>query len=126
MPIVVRTELGSGLPEARAFKHVEPADVADAIVEALQTGRVDVFVPRSVAPMIRMQSILPRRVVDAIVRLLKADGCSPVLITRPARRMRRGWSPHGRPRGPSTDPSRLGRVLRPASSRPSDTEVGVG
>ncbi len=73
MPVVVRTELGSGLPEARAFKHVEASDVADAIVEALQTGRVDVFVPRSVAPVIRMQSILPRRMVDAVVRLLKAD-----------------------------------------------------
>src|SRR6516225_4527350 len=43
MPIVVRTELGSGLPETRGFKAVEPEDVAAAIVEALQTGRFEVF-----------------------------------------------------------------------------------
>lgn len=73
MPVVVRTELGSGLPEARAFKAVEPEDVADAIVEALQTRRVDVYVPRGVSVILRMQSVLPRSVVDAITRLLKAD-----------------------------------------------------
>ena len=73
MPVVVRTELGSGLPEARAFKAVEPEDVADAIVEALQTRRVDVYVPRSVGVILRLQSVLPRPVVDAVTRMLKAD-----------------------------------------------------
>ena len=38
MPFVVNTELGSGLGEARGMKSLQPADVADAIVEALQTG----------------------------------------------------------------------------------------
>ena len=46
MPVVVNTELGSGLPETRGFKAVEPEDVANAIVEALQTGRFDVYVPK--------------------------------------------------------------------------------
>jgi NAD(P)-dependent dehydrogenase (short-subunit alcohol dehydrogenase family) len=73
MPIVVRTELGSGLPEARGFKAVAPGVVADAIVDALLTGRVDVFVPREVGPLVRAQSVLPRRVTDAITRLLRAD-----------------------------------------------------
>lgn len=73
MPVVVRTELGSGLQEARGFKSVQPGDVADAIVEALKTGRVDVYVPRSVGPLIRAQAVLPRALTDAIRRLLRAD-----------------------------------------------------
>jgi NADP-dependent 3-hydroxy acid dehydrogenase YdfG len=73
MPVVVRTELGSGLPETRAFKSVRPADVAAAIVDALATGRVDVYVPRSVGPIVRAPSVLPRPVTDLITRLLRAD-----------------------------------------------------
>ena len=49
MPVVVNTELGSGLPQTRGFKPVEPQDVADCIVEALQTGRFDVYVPKSIS-----------------------------------------------------------------------------
>jgi short-subunit dehydrogenase len=84
MPVVVRTELGSGLPDARGFKAVDPGTVADAIVEALQTRRVDVYVPRTVGPLLRAQSVLPRRVTDTIRRILKADRVlsSPDLAAR--------------------------------------------
>src|SRR6201990_2374278 len=37
MPVVVNTELGSGLRKSRGVKVVEPEDVANAIVEALQS-----------------------------------------------------------------------------------------
>jgi len=40
MPVVVHTELGSGLPETRGLKAVEPEDVAAAIVEALNAKRL--------------------------------------------------------------------------------------
>jgi NADP-dependent 3-hydroxy acid dehydrogenase YdfG len=73
MPIVVHTELGSGLPETRGFKAVEPEDVAAEIVEALQTGRFDVFVPRSVGRLFRAQSLIPRRAMEAMARVLKGD-----------------------------------------------------
>ena len=73
MPIVVHTELGSGLPETRGFKAVEPEDVAAAIVEALQTGRMDVFVPKSVGTLFRSQALVPRRVMERIARTLKGD-----------------------------------------------------
>jgi short-subunit dehydrogenase len=69
----VNTELGSGLAEARGFKAVEPEDVANAIVQALQTGRFDVFVPRSFAVLVRLQSLVPRRAIDAVARMLKGD-----------------------------------------------------
>ena len=47
MPVGVNTELYSGLRTTRGFKTAEPEDVADAIVEALQTGRYEVYVPKS-------------------------------------------------------------------------------
>ena len=73
MPVVVKTELGSGLPETRGVKPVEPEDVADAIVEALQTGRVDVFVPKSIGRLLRAMSLVPRGVSDAVTKALKGD-----------------------------------------------------
>jgi NADP-dependent 3-hydroxy acid dehydrogenase YdfG len=73
MPVVVRTELGSGLPDTRGFKAVQPADVAAAIVQALVDRRVDVYVPRSVGPIVRAPSVLPRPITDLITRLLRAD-----------------------------------------------------
>ena len=45
MPYLVNTELGSGTDDARGFKKLEPSDVADAIVDALKHGVVDVWVP---------------------------------------------------------------------------------
>ena len=73
MPTVVNTELGSGLPATRAFKAVEPEDVANAIVEALQTGRIDVYVPKSLNGTVRMGSLLPRKAMAFIGRALKSD-----------------------------------------------------
>jgi hypothetical protein len=73
MPIVVNTELGSGLPDARGFKPVQPEDVADAIVEALELGRVDVYVPKRVGPVVRAQHVLPRRVVDLVTHFFRGD-----------------------------------------------------
>ena len=73
MPVVVNTELGSGLRKSRGVKVVEPDDVAAAIVEALQTGRVDVFVPKSVAGLFRSMNLVPRGVADFITKVLKGD-----------------------------------------------------
>ena len=73
MPVVVHTELGSGLPETRGFKAVEPEDVAAAIVEALQTGRFEVYVPKSVSGMVRFGAVMPRKFMEFMGRLLKGD-----------------------------------------------------
>ena len=73
MPVVVNTELGSGLQKSRGVKVVEPEDVANAIVEALQTGRVDVFVPKSVGGLFRSMNLVPRSVADFITKVLKGD-----------------------------------------------------
>jgi NADP-dependent 3-hydroxy acid dehydrogenase YdfG len=73
MPVVVKTELGSGLPEARGFPPVEPEDVAALIVEALQFPRFDVYVPKAVGRLFRLQGLFPRRVNESVARWLKAD-----------------------------------------------------
>ncbi len=73
MPVVVNTELGSGLPETRSFKPIEPEDVAKAIVEALQTGRYEVYVPRSLSRLVRMAALIPHSAAEAAGRMLKGD-----------------------------------------------------
>jgi NADP-dependent 3-hydroxy acid dehydrogenase YdfG len=73
MPAVVNTELGSGLGDVRGVSNLEPTDVADAIVEALQLGTVDVWVPKSVKRTNMIVSLLPRKVGEGIGRAIKAD-----------------------------------------------------
>jgi short-subunit dehydrogenase len=73
MPSIVGTELGSGLGESRAAKTLTPEQVADAALEALQTGRFDVWVPKSVQTIATITGVFPRRGREAIARALKAD-----------------------------------------------------
>jgi len=73
MPYVVNTELGSGLGEARGLSSLEPAEVADAIVDALQHGIVDVWVPKSAKRTNLLGVILPRPLSEGMARAMKAD-----------------------------------------------------
>ena len=73
MPVVVNTELGSGLNKTRGVRVVEPEEVANAIVEALQSGRVNVYVPRNMEVLFRLMYLVPRSVADFITKALKAD-----------------------------------------------------
>jgi short-subunit dehydrogenase len=73
MPFVVNTELGAGAGKAFGLKRLEPAEVAQAIVHALQHGVVDVWLPRSSRHMQRLNQILPRRITQRIARAMKAD-----------------------------------------------------
>jgi len=72
MPTVVNTELTAGVGQ-KLIKPVEAEDVANEIVDALELGRFDVYVPRSNAVMTRFAALLPRRANEAIARLMKAD-----------------------------------------------------
>ena len=73
MPTVVNTELGSGLPDTRGVKMLQPEDVAAAIVAALREPRFDVHVPRSTGVINKFASLLPRRGRELLGRFLKAD-----------------------------------------------------
>lgn len=73
MPGVVRTEMIAGYEDARGVRQVEPADVADAIVDALRRPRVDVFVPRALGPISHVLAAAPRPVRAALNRALRVD-----------------------------------------------------
>ena len=55
------------------MKKLEPSDVADAIVDAIKHGVVDVWVPRSARHTHRFSALLPRRASESVARALKAD-----------------------------------------------------
>jgi NADP-dependent 3-hydroxy acid dehydrogenase YdfG len=73
MPYVVNTELGSGLGEARGLSSLEPREVADAIVEALELGIVDVWVPKSAKRTSLLGMVLPRPLSEGLARAMRAD-----------------------------------------------------
>jgi NADP-dependent 3-hydroxy acid dehydrogenase YdfG len=73
MPAIVNTELAAGLKEARGVKNLEPEQVAEAIVDALERPKFDVWVPRSTQFIATAMSVVPRRGREAIARMLKAD-----------------------------------------------------
>ena len=73
MPSLVNTELTSGIRAGRGVDKVEPEDVAAAIVGALREPRFEVYVPRSVGRIKRFFDFMPRRVAEALGRVLDAD-----------------------------------------------------
>ena len=72
MPTVVNTELTSGVGQ-RWVKPVEASDVADAIVEALETKRYDVWVPKENSIIYKFLTLMPRGFREAMGRLMKVD-----------------------------------------------------
>jgi NAD(P)-dependent dehydrogenase (short-subunit alcohol dehydrogenase family) len=79
MPVGTNTELYSGLQQIKGVTTPEPEDVGEAIVEALQTGRVDVYVPKRMNATIRLGQLLPRRAAEALGRALGGSDA----VTRP-------------------------------------------
>ena len=73
MPSFVNTELISGAQTPRGAKDAEPEDVAQAIVEALERPRFEVFVPKAVGRINRVMSFLPRPAREAVGHYMKAD-----------------------------------------------------
>lgn len=72
MPTVVNTELTSGVGQ-RWIKPVEPNDVAEEIVAAMEVPRFDVFVPRANGVLYRTMGLLPRTWREAIGRAMGVD-----------------------------------------------------
>ncbi len=73
MPFAVKTELGAGLGDARGMKHLEPREVADRIVEALQYRIVEVWVPKSASRTQMLAAVLPRSLSEGFAHAIKAD-----------------------------------------------------
>jgi NADP-dependent 3-hydroxy acid dehydrogenase YdfG len=72
MPVVVDTELASGVGSPRGVPRIKPEDVAVAIVGALKRPRFDVYVPRSIGPLTALGAVLPRRVRELAMRAIGA------------------------------------------------------
>jgi NAD(P)-dependent dehydrogenase (short-subunit alcohol dehydrogenase family) len=53
-PGLVNTELAKGTAPPRASKWITPDDVAEGVVKAIREQRLEVFVPRGMAPLVRM------------------------------------------------------------------------
>lgn len=108
-PVVVNTELGRGTADARTLPVVEPSDVADGIVEALQHDIVDVHVPKSVKRTQRLTALLPRRASEGIARALKADRV--LFEADPA--ARRGYELRAAKSEPGLEPADEAKQLTP-------------
>jgi len=72
-PGVVRTELAAGTNAGRSGAWAEPEEVGEAIVGAVRSPRREVFVPRSLAPLLRFYACLPAGGRLALGRLLGVD-----------------------------------------------------
>jgi len=72
MPTVVKTELTSGVGQ-RWVRPIEAAEVADAIVDALEVGRFEVFVPRANGILYKVLSLVPRGAREGLGRLMRID-----------------------------------------------------
>jgi NAD(P)-dependent dehydrogenase (short-subunit alcohol dehydrogenase family) len=73
MPVTVNTALTEGVGDTRGVKKVEPEEVANEIVDALEVPRVDVFIPRSLKYTITGGALLPRRWREAVARFMGVD-----------------------------------------------------
>ncbi len=71
MPGLVRTELAVGT--LRGGLVLEPADVARAIVATIERPRFDVYVPRAYGLIAGVGQVLPRRVREAVLRLVGSE-----------------------------------------------------
>ena len=100
MPVLANTELAAGLGQARGLKNVEPEDVADAIVDALRTGRFDVYVPRILGPLHQLAAAVPRSAREAVARALRADQ----VLLQVDERARRGYEERAAASDPAHEP----------------------
>jgi len=109
MPVVVDTELASGLGTARGIPHIQPEEVAAAIVETLRRPRFDVYVPRAIGPLTALSAIAPRRLRELMMR---AIGAHRVLWVDPAERA--GYELRAARSEPAVQPAGEPRELSPS------------
>jgi NADP-dependent 3-hydroxy acid dehydrogenase YdfG len=126
MPSVVNTELGSGLPETRGIKKVEPVEVAEALVGALERPKFDVFVPRESIAIYKMTQLLPRGVREGIGRFIGADR----VLSQPDRAERAAYEERAAHSEPALEGKGSAGAARidgePAPDQAAETTSGAG
>lgn len=73
MPGLIRTDMISGFEKPRGTRIVGPDAVADAIVDAVRSGREEVFVPRELGPVARLIAGTPPGIADRLKKAIRAD-----------------------------------------------------
>jgi short-subunit dehydrogenase len=99
MPSFTNTDLIAGTTGTRLVRTVEPEEVGGAIAAAIARPVKDVYVPRSLGPIVRSQPLLGRALRDRVNRLLGAD----TVFLRVDAAARRAYDEriHGAPAGDS-------------------------
>jgi NAD(P)-dependent dehydrogenase (short-subunit alcohol dehydrogenase family) len=69
-PGVVQTDLAAGTSASRGAKMIEPREVAEAIAAVVERPRDEVFVPRSLGPVLRLFQAVPPRARRAFMRAI--------------------------------------------------------
>ena len=72
-PGVVDTDLAVGTRAARGSKMISPAEVGAAVADAIERPRAEVFVPRSLGPLLRTYQALPPRARTLFGRAIGLD-----------------------------------------------------
>jgi NAD(P)-dependent dehydrogenase (short-subunit alcohol dehydrogenase family) len=72
MPGYAQTELASGVPDLRGIRRVTPEESAEAAVAAVKVPKFDVFVPRTLGPLMFFAHLLPRPAREAVARAMNS------------------------------------------------------
>ena len=72
-PMLVRTELAVGTGPARGGRWISPDEVGEAVAAAVERPRDEVFVPRWVSGLLRLQAALPPRGRALLARAFGVD-----------------------------------------------------
>ncbi len=118
MPALVNTELTSGLPLSRGVKKVEPEDVANSIVDALEYPKFDVWVPKISAGIFKVMTLMPRRGREAVAKALNADK----VLAQPNAAERAAYEE----RASHSEPSREAGAVADEAAEPEPTETTAG
>jgi NAD(P)-dependent dehydrogenase (short-subunit alcohol dehydrogenase family) len=73
LPTFVNTELVAGTPGMKGFRNAEPAEIADAIVNLVAHPKPKVRVTKAAGAMVVSQKFWPRRIAEALNRMLGGD-----------------------------------------------------
>ena len=95
MPAFVNTELAAGTNELKGVKRSSPEDVAEAVVDALKTGRFEVFVPKAVKGLVTSTALSPRAFSEWLGR--KMGGSTLLQADRGARAAYEARAAHSTP-----------------------------
>jgi short-subunit dehydrogenase len=105
-PTMVNTDLAADIQRTRATNIVEPEAVAAAIVRTLKLPQLAVYVPRSMAGVVKASGLLPRAIGN---RIMTATGSDHVVLDSLGGSGRREYEARVAASAPAADARRSSR-----------------